>query len=363
VLLVSERNAASFAHHVQPFDSLTAFSPASALSRICVSAYIIDDAERSGALRPGGCVCEGTGGNTGVALAMAARARGMTAMLALPASIVEEKKQLMKTLGAEVIETPPVPFTDPRHYFHVAREFAAAGNARDGEGSHFFTNQFENLSNALGHYEGTAPEIWQQVKGKLDAFVCAAGTGGTISGVSRFLKDRDEAIRVVLCDPLGSGLHDYVRSGQQKEAMEAVQAATGRGEAYEGVGDGRDLSSVTWLPRSDGGSICEGVGIGRLTANFVRARIDDAVQVTDEEVVDMAYHLLREDGVFIGPSSALNVVGAVKVARQLGPGHTVVTIICDGGSRYTSKLFNDDWLADRNLVVPSSEASQFATRD
>eukprot|EP00007_Cunea_sp_BSH-02190019_P004594 CAMPEP_0174244702 /NCGR_PEP_ID=MMETSP0417-20130205/36241_1 /TAXON_ID=242541 /ORGANISM="Mayorella sp, Strain BSH-02190019" /LENGTH=287 /DNA_ID=CAMNT_0015324415 /DNA_START=122 /DNA_END=982 /DNA_ORIENTATION=- len=268
--------------------------------------WMVRQAERTGKLRPGDTIVEGTGGNTGIGLAWVAAARGYKALFTMPESIAREKIELMRTLGAEVILTPPVPFSDARHYYWQASRIAAERPA------HVFMNQFENLCNSAAHYESTAPEIWTQCGERgLDAFVAAAGTGATLAGCARYFTERRPDVRICLVDPPGSGLFDRVR----------------RGKAHEQAGEVAGVP-LTWLPRSEGSSITEGIGIGRLTANM-RSGLDlvrHAFQVTDQAVLDMAYHVMRCDGLFVGPSAALNLCGAVLTAAELPPGSTVVTV-------------------------------------
>lgn len=277
---------------------------------------IIESAERDGRLKLGGTIVEGTGGNTGVGMALVAAAKGYKAIFTMPANTAPEKVSLMETLGAQAIVCPTVPFSDEeQHYYHRAKAIAAATPGA------VWGNQFEGKDNMMAHYTGTGPEIWAQSGGKVDAIALAAGTGGTIAGISTYLRERNPALKVFLIDPPGSALASLVRTGE--------------------------------LTPSAGPTIVEGIGIGRLTANFAAAlpHVDGAFDGTDAEAVDMAYFLLRNEGLFVGPSAALNVVGAVKAARQLGPGHTVVTVICDGGDRYRSKLYSPAWLAGQGLAV------------
>eukprot|EP00211_Chloroparvula_japonica_P017057 CAMPEP_0119134702 /NCGR_PEP_ID=MMETSP1310-20130426/17618_1 /TAXON_ID=464262 /ORGANISM="Genus nov. species nov., Strain RCC2339" /LENGTH=301 /DNA_ID=CAMNT_0007125527 /DNA_START=333 /DNA_END=1238 /DNA_ORIENTATION=- len=256
-------------------------------------------------------IYEGTGGNTGVSLALMANALGMECVIALPESISPAKIAMMRTCGAVVFQQPVVPFSDPRHYYHHARKLAE-------ENGGFFANQFENEVNWQAHYATTGPELLAQTpKGLLDGFVCAAGTGGTIAGVSRYLKEHSPGTQTYLVDPQGSILFSFVEKGE-----------------------------CTPTP---GSTITEGIGIGRVTKNFSCAEIDGAFQCTDQEAVDMAKFLLEREGLFLGPSSALNVCGAVKLARILGPGHTVITILCDSGERYTTTLWNPAFLDERDL--------------
>eukprot|EP00123_Amoebidium_parasiticum_P007639 comp18249_c0_seq1/m.19223 comp18249_c0_seq1/g.19223 ORF comp18249_c0_seq1/g.19223 comp18249_c0_seq1/m.19223 type:complete len:354 (-) comp18249_c0_seq1:303-1364(-) len=278
------------------------------------------EAERKGLLVRGepGVVVEGTGGNTGVGLALVANALGYKTILTMPDNVSTEKIECMKVFGAEVIVCPRVPFSDPTHYYHTAKRLAEEG-AKEGSARYFWANQFENIDNFMAHYETTGPEIWQQTGGKVDGFVCASGTGGTMAGISTYLKEQNPSVRVQLIDCPGSGLYNYVSS----QCMTA----------------------------SAGDTVTEGIGITRLTANFERAKVDGAYQGTDREAVEMAHYLLRNDGLFVGPSAALNCVGAVKLARELGPGHTVVTVLCDGGDRYRSKVFDHKFLQNKDLVL------------
>jgi cysteine synthase A len=273
---------------------------------------IILNAERGGTLSAGGTVVEGTAGNTGVGLAHVCNARGYRCVIVMPDNQSPEKYRLLETLGAEVHPVPAVPYSNPNQYQKVAQRLAASlPNA-------IWSNQFDNTANRDTHSRTTGPEIWAQTQGRVDAFVAATGTGGTLAGVAWYLKSRRREIRCVLADPPGSSLYEYIRSGTLK--------ATGS-------------SSIT-----------EGIGIGRVTANLAGAPIDDALHIEDAETVACVYRLLREEGLFLGSTSGINVAAAVRVARQLGPGHTVVTVLCDGGARYQSRLFNREWLQSKGLA-------------
>jgi cysteine synthase len=276
---------------------------------------IVDAAEKSGALKPKGLIVEGTAGNTGIGLALVALARGHRCAIVMPNNQSQEKIDLLRTLGADVELVPPAPFKNENNYYHVARR-----KAESIPGA-FWANQFENEANAEAHYRTTGPEIWRQTGGKVDGAVMSSGTGGTIGGVTSFLKEQNADIACFLVDPPGSGLHAWITRG-----------------VFE----------------TTGSSITEGIGIMRETANFRRAKLDGAFQGTDQQVVEMARFLLREDGLFVGSSAALNCVGAVKLARKLGPGKTIVTIICDGGGRYQSRLFAEAWLQERGLLPKAS---------
>ncbi|MDQ2639022.1 MAG: cysteine synthase A [Pseudomonadota bacterium] len=274
--------------------------------------WIVTDAEARGLLKPGGTVVEGTAGNTGIGLAHVCNARGYKLILLMPDNQSPEKYQLLEALGAEVRKVPVVPYSNPAQYQHQA------GRLADELPNAIWSNQFDNTANRRAHVESTGPEIWEQTGGRIDAFVAASGTGGTLAGTSEFLKTKRAGIRTVLADPPGSGLFEFVRNGQVK--------STGSG------------------------SITEGIGIGRVTDNFRDAPVDDAVHIQDAATVTMVYRLLREEGLFLGSTSGINVAAAVQVARELGPGHTVVTILCDGGAKYVSRLYNREWLATKGLL-------------
>jgi len=281
--------------------------------------YIIEDAERTGRLAPGGTIVEGTAGNTGIALALLGNARGYRTIIVIPDDQSPEKFDLLRAFGADVRIVPAVPFADENNYYHVARRIAEkTPNA-------IWADQFNNLANRRGHYESTGPEIWAASGGKVDAFVAACGTGGTLAGVSLALKERKPSVRVVLADPLGSSLYSYVKHGTL------------------------DV---------EGESFTEGIGIKRITANFKGALVDDAVRVDDSAMVEMAHYLLREEGLLLGGSAALNVVAAARVARGLPEGSTVVTVLCDGGARSMSRLYNPAWLAE-NSVSPTASGLEF----
>ena len=308
--------------------------------------WMVERAEKEGLLDPsrGGTIYEGTGGNTGVGLAMVAASKGYSAVMAMPKTIASEKIEAIQNFGAKAILTPPVAFDSSEHYYHRARREAEKDPAA------FWANQFDNLANMLSHFEGTAPELWSQAEEnfglRVDAFVCAAGTGGTIAGCSAYLKLVNPACKCLLIDPHGSALFDYIEGG--KKEVEPVKV--------HGI-------PTRFIPRSVGSSIAEGIGIGRLTGNFRKSArfIDGALQGTDEEVVAMSYYLKEVEGVYVGPSAALNVVGAVKLAKALGPGKTVVTILCDGGGRYKSKLYTKSWLEERGLSVPEDITKTYWT--
>ncbi len=273
--------------------------------------YIIEDAERQGLLKPGGTVVEGTAGNTGIGLAHICNAKGYKCKIVIPDTQSQEKIDALKTLGAEVMTVPAVPYRDPNNYVKLSGRLAAEmENA-------IWANQFDNLANRQAHYETTAPEIWAQTDGKIDAWVAATGTGGTYAGAAMFFKDQNPQIKCVVADPMGSGLYSYVKTGEIK---------------------------------IEGSSITEGIGNSRITANMAGAPIDDAILVDDQEALRVIYQLLKKDGLFMGGSVGINVGAAVALAKQMGPGHTIVTVLCDGGARYQSRLFNSEWLATKGLV-------------
>ena len=274
--------------------------------------WIVLDAEQRGVLRPGGTVVEGTAGNTGIGMAHVCNARGYRCVIVMPDNQSSEKYRLIEALGAEVRKVKAVPYSDPNQYQHVA------GRLADELPNAIWANQFDNTANRRAHFESTGPEIWAQTEGRIDAFVAASGTGGTLAGTAEYLKSRSAAVRTVLADPPGSSLFEWVRHGELK--------ATGK-------------SSVT-----------EGIGIARVTANFKDAQVDAALHVEDTETIAMVYRLLHEEGLFLGSTSGINVTAAVRLARELGPGHTIVTILCDSGSKYMSRLYDRTWLAEKGLL-------------
>jgi cysteine synthase A len=279
---------------------------------------ILDDAERKGRIQPGGTLVEGTAGNTGIGFVHLCNARGYRCVIVMPDNQSPEKAALLRTLGADVRVTKAVPYRDENHYQKLARRVAEELGALWG-------NQFDNTANRDAHYATTGPEIWHETQGRIDAFTCATGTGGTFGGVSRYLKEQKPGVRCVLADPMGSALYQWVKSGELKS---------------EGS------SSVT-----------EGIGIGRVTSNLEGSPIDDAVRIEDAEIVRTTYRLLHEEGLFLGGTSGANVAAAIRVARELGPGHTIVTILCDGGGRYLSRLYNPEWLEQKGLIGEAGSAA------
>ncbi|MEP9403291.1 cysteine synthase A [Sphingomonas sp. VNH70] len=276
--------------------------------------FIVEDAEARGAIRPGGTIVEGTAGNTGIGLALVANAKGYRTIIVMPETQSREKMDTLRALGAELVLVPAAPYSNPGHFVHTSRRIAEeTPNA-------IWANQFDNIANRRAHIVGTAPEIWAQMDGRIDGFTCAAGTGGTLAGVGLGLKEKDERIRIALTDPHGAALYDYYAHGEL---------------------------------RSEGSSVAEGIGQGRITANLEGAPIDTQFRISDAEGMVWVRRLLAEEGLCLGLSSGINVGGAVALARQLGPGSRVATILCDTGFRYLSTLYNPEWLAAKGLAVDS----------
>jgi len=279
---------------------------------------IIRDAEKSGALRPGGVIVEGTAGNTGIGLALVGNALGYRSVIVIPETQSQEKKDMLRVAGATLVEVPAVGYVNPNNYVKVSGRLAEELARTEPNGA-IWANQFDNVANRQGHIETTGPEIWQQTDGKVDGFVSAVGTGGTLAGVAIALKNFNPKIRIALADPMGAALYAYYTTGELK---------------------------------AEGSSITEGIGQGRITKNIEGAPIDVAFQIPDEEAIPLCFQLLEEEGLCLGGSSGINVAGAIRLAKEMGPGHTIVTILCDYGTRYQSKLFNPDFLRSKNLPVP-----------
>ena len=279
---------------------------------------IVQDAEARGALKPGGVIVEGTAGNTGIGLALVGNARGYRTVIVIPETQSQEKKDMLRLCGAELKEVPAVPYKDPNNYVHVSGRLAEELNQSEPNGA-IWARQFDNQANRRGHYETTGPEIWRQTDGKVDGFICAVGTGGTLAGVAMALKERNPEIKIGLADPPGAALYNYYANG---ELM------------------------------AQGSSISEGIGQGRITGNLEELTVDFPFQIPDEESVPVTFDLLKHEGFVMGASSGVNVAGAKRLARELGPGHTVVTILCDWGTRYVSKLWNPAFLREKGLPVP-----------
>lgn len=280
--------------------------------------YIVLDAEERGQLQPGGVIVEGTAGNTGIGLALVGNARGYRTVVVIPQTQSQEKKDALRLYGAELREVPAVPYSDPGNYVHVAERLAAE-LARSEPRGVLYANQWDNLSNREGHIRSTGPEIWRQTDGRVDGFVCSIGTGGTLAGVGLFLKSVRPGVVIAAADPMGAGMYHYFKHGELK---------------------------------GEGSSITEGIGLNRITRNLEGAPVDDAYQIRDAEALPVLFDLLREEGLCLGGSSGINVAGAIRLARSLGPGHTIVTILADAGTRYQSKLFNPKFLREKGLPVP-----------
>ncbi len=280
---------------------------------------MVQDAVRRGVLKPGGVIVEGTAGNTGIGLALVGNAMGFRTVIVIPETQSQEKKDMLRLAGAELVEVPAVPYANPYNYVKVSGRLAER-LAREEPAGAIWANQFDNTANREGHSETTGPEIWEQTGGRVDGFICAVGTGGTLAGVGMALKARNPKITIGLADPMGAALYSHYTTGELK---------------------------------ASGSSITEGIGQGRITGNIEGAPVDVAFQIPDEEAIPVVFDLLEHEGLCLGGSSGVNVAGAVRLARHLGPGHTIVTVLCDSGTRYQSKLFNPDFLRSKNLPVPA----------
>jgi cysteine synthase A len=281
--------------------------------------FIIEDAIRKGTLRPGGVIVEGTAGNTGIGLALVGNALGFRTVIVIPETQSQEKKDMLRLCGAELVEVPAVPYSNPNNYVKVSGRLAEQLAETETHGA-IWANQFDNVANRRGHIETTGPEIWNQTDGKVDGFICSVGTGGTLAGVAMALKARNKNVRIALADPMGAALYNYYTNGVLK---------------------------------AEGSSITEGIGQGRITKNLEDAPIDVAYQIRDEEAVPVIFDLLEHEGLCMGGSTGINVAGAIRLAKEMGPGHIIVTILADYGTRYQSKLFNPDFLRQKGLPVPN----------
>jgi cysteine synthase A len=279
---------------------------------------IIEDAEASGALKPGGTIVEGTAGNTGIGLALVGNAKGYKTIIVIPETQSQEKMDMLRLCGVDLRPVPAVPYKDPNNYVKVSGRTADELNAK-APGSAIWANQFDNVANRMGHFKTTGPEIWQQTSGKVDGFICAVGTGGTLAGVGMYLKEQNPDVKIGLADPMGAALYNYYAHGELK---------------------------------SEGSSITEGIGQGRITRNLEGAPVDMPFQIPDAEALPIIFDLIEQEGLVLGGSSGINVAGAVRMAKALGPGHTIVTVLCDFGTRYQSKLFNPAFLKDKGLPAP-----------
>ncbi|PCJ41303.1 MAG: cysteine synthase A [Alphaproteobacteria bacterium] len=274
--------------------------------------FIIRDAERRGLLKPGGTIVEGTAGNTGIGLGLVANALGYKTVIVMPETQSQEKKDMLRLCGCDLRLVPAKPYSDPGNYVRYSEQLAKELNA-------LWANQFDNIANRQAHSEGTGPEIWDQTDGKIDAFTCAVGTGGSLGGISLALKERNQDVKIVLADPMGSALYNFYKHGELK---------------------------------AEGGSITEGIGQGRITKNLEDVVIDDAIQIPDDEALTVIFDLLKHEGLCLGGSSGINVAAAIRLAKEMGPGHTIVTLLCDYGTRYMSKIFNREFLDERGLPYP-----------
>ena len=280
---------------------------------------MILEAEARGELRPGGVVVESTAGNTGIGLALVANARGYRTIIVIPETQSQEKKDALRLFGAELVEVPALPYSNPDNYQHVGRRLAEALKKTETNGV-IFADQWNNLDNSKAHYVSTGPEIWDETGGKVDGFICSVGSGGTLAGVSRYLKMKNKNITIGVADPRGAAMYHYFKDGEAKS--------------------------------TEGGSITEGIGLGRVTDIVKEMIVDKAYLIPDDEAVPLVFDLLEHEGLCVGGSSGINIAGAIRLAKDLGPGHTIVTVLCDYGTRYQSKLFNPDFLRAKKLPVP-----------
>lgn len=281
--------------------------------------FIIQDAMAKGDLQPGGVIVEGTAGNTGIGLALVGNALGFRSVIVIPETQSQEKKDMLRLCGAELIEVPAVPYKDPNNYVKYSGRLAEELAAKEPNGA-IWANQFDNVANRQAHIETTGPEIWNQTDGKVDGFICAVGTGGTLAGTGMALKEKNKDIQIGLADPMGAALFNYYKNSELK---------------------------------AEGSSITEGIGQGRITANLENAPIDHPFQISDAEALPICFDLLSDEGLCLGGSSGINIAGAMYLAKEMGPGHTIVTILCDYGTRYQSKMFNPTFLKEHGLPVPS----------
>jgi cysteine synthase A len=281
--------------------------------------WMILEAEKRGDLKPGGLVVEATAGNTGIGLAVVANARGYRTLIVIPDTQSQEKKDMLRLCGVELVEVPALPYSNPNQYQHVGKRLADRLRQSEPNGV-LFADQWNNLDNAKAHYESTGPEIWRDTAGKVDGFICSVGTGGTLAGTSRYLKEKNKNIVIACADPPGAAMYELFKHGKAKA--------------------------------TPGGSIAEGIGLGRVTSVIETAKVDDAFLIPDEESVPVIYELLEHEGLCLGGSTGVNVAGAIRLAKQLGPGKTIVTILADSGNRYQSKLFNPEFMRSKKLPVP-----------
>ena len=279
---------------------------------------IIRAARASGALKPGGTIVEGTAGNTGIGLALVGAALGHPVVIVMPRTQTEEKKRAVRLHGARLIEVDPAPFASPNHFVHFSRRLAEELNDSEPNGA-FYADQFDNLANRQAHYEATGPEIWKQTDGRVDGFICAVGSGGTLTGTTTYLREQNPALKIGLADVPGASLYSWFTEGVLK---------------------------------GEGGSVAEGIGVNRITGNLNGLSVDHAYRIEDAEFLPILFDLVREEGLSLGPSSGVNIAGAIRMARDLGPGHTIVTVLCDAGQRYASKIYDQAFLNARGLPTP-----------
>ena len=280
---------------------------------------IIEDAEKRGTLKPGGVIVEGTAGNTGIGLALVANSRGYRTVIVIPETQTQEKKDMLRLCGADLREVPAVPYRDPNNYVHFSGRLAEELAKTEPNGA-IWARQFDNTANRDAHYRTTGPEIWEQTDGKVDGFICAVGTGGTLAGIGMFLKERNKDVVIGMADPMGSAIYNYYANGELK---------------------------------SEGSSITEGIGQGRITDNLEGAPVDEPFQIPDEEALPINFDLILEEGLALGGSSGINIAGAIRLAKKMGPGHTIVTILADYATRYLSKMFNPAFLKEKGLPYPA----------
>ena len=281
--------------------------------------FIVEDAIKKKLIRKNGTIVEGSAGNTGIGLAVVCKEYGINLKIVIPKTQSTEKKETLRKLGADLVEVEAVPYSNPNNYIKISKKIAEDLNKKERNGV-YWANQFDNTINTEAHIKTTAEEIWNQTNGKIDAFTCAVGTGGTLSGVSIGLKDKNKGIEIALSDPMGSSLYEYIKNGKLENS---------------------------------GNSITEGIGTGRITKNFEKALIDDAFQINDTEALNIVYGLIEEQNIILGGSSGINIAGAIKLAKEMGSGKTIVTILCDHGKRYASKIFNKEFLKSKNLPIPN----------
>ena len=293
-------------------------NPGSSIKDRAAKGIVLDAIEKK-QLLPGGIIVEGTAGNTGIGLGLVGNSLGYKTLIVMPETQSQEKKDALRLIGCELKLVPALPYSNPGNYIRQSQQIAE-DLSKTHENGVLWANQFDNVANQMAHFNSTGPEIWEQTEGKIDAFTCAVGTGGTLSGTGLFLKEKNKKIKIALSDPFGSGLYNYYQNGEMK---------------------------------SEGNSITEGIGQGRITENLKHLVIDNAVRINDKEALEMIFKLLKEEGLFLGGSSGINVCGAIKMAEKLGPGHNIVTILCDSGQRYQSKIWNKSFLKSKDLPFPS----------